>query len=269
MSTDFYKSFEDKYRGSCETIKSRLEVYRPFVTPLRELYPDAKALDLGCGRGEWLELLTEMGFVAEGVDNDEHMLKRCNHLGLKVHLSTAHAFLKNMPAESLAVISAFHLVEHISFPDLQELVSEALRVLVPGGLLIMETPNPENIVVGSCAFYMDPTHNRPIPPNLLSFLPEYYGYKNIKILRLQESKDLMKSPRLKLMDVLSGASPDYAVVAQKEAQDSILDATSQPFMKNYGLTIEQLAATYNRGINVHWLKYKWSSLMKKLLNLSK
>ncbi len=80
----------------------------------------------------------------------------------------------------------------------------------------METPNPENIVVATRDFYLDPTHQRPIPPQLLSFLPEFYGFARTKIIRLQESKDLEMRADLTLQDVLSGASPDYAVVAQKE-----------------------------------------------------
>lgn len=260
MNRDFYKSFEDKYRGSRELIKSRLEVYKSFILPLKSIYANACALDLGCGRCEWLEILTEAGFNAFGIDNDEHMLAEGKKLGFNLVCADAIEYLKTLDSESQVVISAFHLVEHIAFSDLQILVSEALRVLKPGGLLIMETPNPENIIVGSCAFYMDPTHNRPIPPNLLSFLPEYYGYKKNKILRLQESELLFNLPRLTLMDVLNGTSPDYAVIAQKDAEEDILNLTNQAFTKNYGLTLEQLATTYNRGINTLWLKNKWHKL---------
>ncbi|MDF1757097.1 MAG: class I SAM-dependent methyltransferase [Legionellaceae bacterium] len=257
LHANFYKSFEDKYRGSRELIKSRLQVYKPFIKSIQDIYPNSKTIDLGCGRCEWLEILTQSGFKATGVDRDENMLSLGVELGLDVHCANALDFLKNVDDNSQSIVSAFHLVEHIEFEELQTLVFEALRVLRPGGLLIMETPNPENIVVGTCAFYMDPTHKRPIPPNLLAFLPEYYGYKNYKILRLQESKDLMKSLRFKLMDVLNGASPDYAVIAQKDAESDLLNITNSAFEKNYGLTLEQLAATYQRGINVQWIKNKF------------
>lgn len=83
-----------------------------------------------------------------------------------------------------------HIVEHIPFEDIQTLVQEAFRVLTPAGLLILETPNPENIQVATSGFYIDPTHTRPIPSQLLSFLPEYYGFKRTKILRLQEENNL-------------------------------------------------------------------------------
>ena len=89
-------------------------------------------------------------------------------------------------------------------------------MLMPGGLLILETPNPENLVVGTSHFYLDPTHQRPIPPELLSFLPEYYGFAKLKTLRLQERRELSGGKAPTLFDVLDGVSPDCAVVAQKE-----------------------------------------------------
>lgn len=169
MNDGFYHAFEERFRGSRDLIKSRLRVYLPFVEPLRGLNKDAKAVDLGCGRGEWLELLQELKFDAQGVDLDDGMLKICREVGLKVQTIDAIAFLKKLPDASHVVISGFHIVEHIQFIDLQVLVQEALRVLMPGGILILETPNPENIIVGTSSFYLDPTHQRPIPPQLLSF----------------------------------------------------------------------------------------------------
>ena len=149
-----------------------------------------------------------------------------------------------MPDECQTIISAFHVVEHVSFEQLQSIVSQALRVLRPGGILIMETPNPENIVVGTRDFYLDPTHERPIPPKLLSFLPEFYGFARTKVIRLQEAKDLAERLDLTLQDVLSGASPDYAVVAQKRAVTSLLSQLDDPFKIEYGLSLESLTGLY-------------------------
>lgn len=262
MDIEFYKAFEDKYRGSRELIKSRLEVYLPFIKPLLQVYPDAQALDLGCGRGEFLELLVENGYQASGVDLDKQMLLQAEKLGLRVSCVNAIDYLQTLQENSQVVISAMHLVEHISFAHLQDLVKTALKVLKPGGILIMETPNPENIMVGCCSFYMDPTHNRPIPPNLLEFLPEYYGYKTSKVLRLQEPAHLKRKLRISLLDVLNGASPDYAVVAQKDADEDILRCLHPAFAKNYGMTIEHLATNYQRAINGEWVKSKLNSLRK-------
>lgn len=242
---DFYHAFEYRYRGSRELIKSRLRVYVPFVEPLKSACSAHKAIDLGCGRGEWLELLQELGYDARGVDLDDQMLSACRQLGLNVQTEDVIGFLKALPSESQLVVSAFHLVEHIPFADLQTLVQEALRVLRPGGLLIMETPNPENIVVGATNFYLDPTHQRPIPPQLLSFLPEYYGFSQVKTLRLQEPKALASDKSPSLIDVFKGVSPDYAIVAQKGGDESTIAATRNAFATEYGLTLENLAARYD------------------------
>ncbi|MCP3720346.1 bifunctional 2-polyprenyl-6-hydroxyphenol methylase/3-demethylubiquinol 3-O-methyltransferase UbiG [Paraburkholderia sp. CNPSo 3281] len=245
----FYRSFEERYRGSRELIKSRLSVYLPFIRPLRSVYPDAGAVDLGCGRGEWLEILNQAGVQTVGVDLDQGMLTACHELGLTVEHGDALAYLSGLPDESQVVVSAFHVVEHISFDQLQTLVREALRVLKPGGLLIMETPNPENIVVATRNFYLDPTHQRPIPPDLLAFVPDYYRFARTKTLRLQESPELATSKNISLQDVLSGASPDYAIVAQKRAADDVLALLDSCFSQEYGLTLESLAARYDGRID--------------------
>jgi len=84
MSDSFYRAFEEKYCGPRSLIKSRLEAYRPFITPLLIGFPNAHAIDLGCGRGEWLELLQENQFEAQGVNLDDGMLAACTELGLNV-----------------------------------------------------------------------------------------------------------------------------------------------------------------------------------------
>ena len=215
MKLDFYRAFEEKYRGPRECIKLRLQVYRQFIEPIKTLYSDLKAVDLGCGRGEWLEVLGEAGFYPHGVDVDDGMLADCETLGLSYVKEDAIQHLKSLPNESQVVVSGIHIAEHLPFNALQALVIEALRIPKPCGLLILETPNPENIVVGATNFYLDPTHERPIPPELLIFLTDYYGFARSKILRLNEAPKLSNSDQVQLYDVISGASPDYAVIAQK------------------------------------------------------
>lgn len=250
MNTDFYQAFEKKYRGSTELIQTRLRVYFPFIEQLVKLSPDATAVDLGCGRGEWLKLLTEWGIDAQGVDIDEGMLALARKQGVKVHNREAIDFLKNLPEASQLIISGFHIAEHINFSQLQHLVQQALRVLKPGGLLILETPNPENIVVGTSTFYLDPTHKNPLPPLLLSFLPEYYGFTKVKILRLQEpSFSLEECEDITLLDVLSRVSLDYAIVAQKSGDSKLMKATQQAFDVNYGLQLKNLANLYDQQID--------------------
>ena len=240
----FYRAFEDRHRGSRELIKSRLNVYKQFIDPLLEIEKNPCAIDLGCGRGEWLEVLGEMGVAAIGVDLDEGMLAACADRGLTGVYGDAIEYLSSLGDASQIVVTAFHVVEHISFENLQRLTREAHRVLRPGGLLIMETPNPENIFVATCNFYLDPTHIKPIPPELLVFMAEYSGYSRAKIIRLQESRQVLQSQALTLNDVLGGASPDYAIVAQKSAIQEIYSLCDAAFSRDFGTNAINLATRY-------------------------
>ena len=249
-SAGFYCAFEERFRGTRDTIKERLKVYLPFVTPLLELHQPAIALDLGCGRGEWLELMRDKGFEVQGVDLDEGMCQFSRERDLPVLQEEAVSYLKAMDDESYSIVSGFHIAEHLPFEALQGLVAEALRVLRRGGLLILETPNPENIVVGTTSFYLDPTHRQPLPPDLLAFLPEYHGFARTKILRLQESQALINNPDVSLFAVLSGVSPDYAVVAQKDGSEELFNVLNTAFSAEYGLTLETLSGKYQERIDV-------------------
>lgn len=248
MSSDqnnFYKAFEDQHRGSRETIKARLAVYVPFIKKIQEAHPNAIALDLGCGRGEWLELLKDNQLTASGVDLDDGMLSACRSRGLNVQTGDAIAHLKSLPADSLSIVSGFHIAEHLSLDDLQTLIKEAHRTLKPAGLLILEAPNTENLVVGTSSFYLDPTHQRPLPSALLGFLVGYLGFARSKVLGVQESVPLREEHGpTSLFAVLSGVSPDFAVIAQKAGDVSAIASFDALFAKEYGLSLELLANRY-------------------------
>lgn len=283
MSDNFYKAFEDQFRGSRELIKQRLRAYQPFIENLPKLDQSGTALDLGCGRGEWLEILGEFKLNASGVDLDEGMLSDCRKLGLKVEQGNALTKLSAQADNSLVLISGFHLAEHLSNADLQTLVKESYRVLKPGGLLILETPNTENISVATINFYFDPSHLRPIPAKLLQFLTLHFGFARSKIIGLQESVELRDGTQTpSLFQVLNDVSPDYAVIAQKAADINTLNHFDIAFEKRYGLHLDELAARYDADIQariakiedqhdqirkilwpVIWLKKKWSSLTGK------
>lgn len=240
-SNNFYRAFEEKHRGSRELIKSRLRAYLPFIEKLKEFDFNLKAVDLGCGRGEWLELLNENGYEVQGVDLDAGMLEACQSRGFDVTQKDAIQALQELPSNSLNIVSGFHIAEHLPFDVLQLLVEESLRVLKPGGFLILETPNPENIKVATEYFYLDPTHIRPIPQELLSFLAEYCGFKRTKILRLQEPKELHYIHSVTLYQVIDGVSADYAVIAQKQASDELLSNFDTLFLEHSGLSLHTLA----------------------------
>lgn len=266
MSTPFYRAFEDRHRGSRELIKGRLTVYLPFIEHLIEIYPDSLVIDVGCGRGEWLELLGEHGVDARGIDQDLGMLEACQSLGLPAEQGDALEALRAMPDESVAAVTGFHIAEHIPFEQLQELFAEAFRIIKPAGLLILETPNAENLVVGTHNFYLDPTHERPIPQLLLSFLAEHAGFFRNKILRLQEDPQLLKEDHVSLFQVLGGVSPDYAVVAQKNDQIERLSLFDDLFEKEFGVSLGFLAKKYDdkRDKGLWELKMKLENFEKEV-----
>jgi O-antigen chain-terminating methyltransferase len=250
VSKGFYRAFEDRYRGPRELIVRRLKVYLPFLEAIKDNVADARAVDLGCGRGEWLELLQQNGFDAIGIDQDEGMLAACKERDLRANLGDALSYLRSLPTSSVALVSGFHIAEHLTFSNLQLVVGEALRVLMENGLLILETPNPENVVVATNDFFIDPTHQRPLPTQLLAFLVEHHGFGRVKILRLQESSELANKENLSLWDVLSGASPDFAVIAQKtRAADLTSHEYDSVFEKNFGLDLKTLAVRYEQGLS--------------------
>ncbi|WP_050605815.1 bifunctional 2-polyprenyl-6-hydroxyphenol methylase/3-demethylubiquinol 3-O-methyltransferase UbiG [Ruegeria sp. 6PALISEP08] len=213
MTDTFYRDLEAQFRGDPSHILSRLRVYQPFLTPLACQEGGAQALDLGCGRGEWLEILEEAGLSARGVDIDKAMLDVARDKGLAVESMEALTAIRALPDNTLALVSAFHLIEHLPFDEVRELVEEARRVLRPGGLLILETPNPENPLVGLVNFHLDPTHVRPLPPILTSFLTEHAGFSRNVVLRLQGSEPKDETAA-HLISLLTDVSLDYAVVAQ-------------------------------------------------------
>ncbi|WP_427913606.1 methyltransferase domain-containing protein [Ramlibacter sp. MMS24-I3-19] len=249
--SDFYSAFEARFRGSRELIAARLRGYEPFLLPLAALYPGGSAVDLGCGRGEWLELLGQAGFKATGVDLDDSMLAACRERQLDVIHADAVEHLQRLPDASQALVSAFHVVEHIPFESLRTLVREAHRVLQPGGLLILETPNIENLVVGSSSFYLDPTHLRPVHPLLLTFVVEEGGFARTKLLRLN-GDPLPTSADIGLGHVFGGVSPDCSVVGQKAAHAASDPAFAPAFEADWGVSLAQACGAYDGAIRAQW-----------------
>jgi len=210
---DLYVSFEDKFRGSRDDIKKRQSYYLPIVKSVIKKREEELIVDIGCGRGEWLELLRENGFRARGVDLNRLMVKESKALNLDVIEEDGIEFLRSLESNSISIVTGFHIVEHLHFETLIELFDESYRVLRDGGLIIFETPNPENIIVGSCTFYIDPTHKNPIPPVTLEFLIKNRGFRDIKIHRLHP----IKEPSF--IDILNGEDLNNLIFASTKAQD--------------------------------------------------
>jgi O-antigen chain-terminating methyltransferase len=249
MDDPFYTQFEARFRGSRTEIKKRQSVYLPLLASLREVFPDGSLLDLGCGRCEWLELASEAGWQAIGVDTDAGMLAHAAALGLNVQQAEALDYLRALPEASSAIVTSFHVVEHFPFAVLQDFIRETHRVLQPGGVLILETPNPENIFVGTCSFYVDPTHRTPLPPELLHFLVQNCGFINCRIVRLNEFPIGTPPTDFSMVRVLYGVSPDFAVIAQKRADPSLTPALQWP-PASLGCSLMEMAVSFDRGLHL-------------------
>lgn len=180
--SSMYPAFEEVLRGPESVIRERARGYLVDVEKVAQLGP---LLDLGCGRCEWLSLLRESGIDAYGIDTNEQFVKSGIERGLDARLADAVEHLKSLPEGKLGAITAFHLVEHIGTDAVIELLDLSIRALQPGGLLVLETPDPENLVVGASSFYLDPTHLHPIPPKLLEFLVRSRGFSDVEIRELK------------------------------------------------------------------------------------
>lgn len=260
---NFYRAFEDKYRGSQASIKLRLRTYSPLIEKIKEEYEGVNSLDLGCGRGEWMSLLTELGVETLGIDLDDSMLSECRIRDLTVENADIISFLQACGTDSYHIITAFHIVEHLAFDDLCTVIDNAIRVLKPGGVLILETPNPENLIVGTNNFYLDPTHNKPIPALLLSFICGYYGLENNYIMRLQHPEGLLEKKNYGLYDVITGVSFDYAVIAQKKDPSSVELDINKILGDKSGYNLEVLSCLYDKRI-----ESKFEELNNKLQSIS-
>jgi 2-polyprenyl-3-methyl-5-hydroxy-6-metoxy-1,4-benzoquinol methylase len=216
-----YLAFEDAFRGSRGEIKKRVSEYLPLLTGKQIGTSQMPVLDLGCGRGEWLEVLGENGLTALGLDSNESCVRECHARGLKnVRTADALSFLGELPEQSQGAVTAFHVVEHMPFRTILNLLDEAVRVLKPGGMLILETPNPANLIVGANTFYLDPTHVRPLPADLLRFFVESRGFCSVEIRPLHPFPACFRlegeanSAATVLNDLVYGAR-DYAIVAER------------------------------------------------------
>ncbi|RUX51407.1 MAG: methyltransferase domain-containing protein [Mesorhizobium sp.] len=233
---ELYKAFEDRFRGSRELVKERLKVYQPLLAQVpRQAEGPCLAIDLGCGRGEWLEVLGEAGLEAVGVDTNARMAQEATDRGHKIELQDALEYLGGRPDSSVAVVSAFHMVEHVPTDYLIELLDECRRVLIDDGLLILETPNPENISVGTHTFHLDPTHKSPLPPALLEFLVGQAGFAETAILRLNGAPMIEAGPIERSVHLMFEVARDYACLARKRAAEGsealaafVGTATQQP-----------------------------------------
>lgn len=214
------RAFAERFRGSPEHVRDGQSAYlRWFPDPA-----SGPVLDLGCGRGEFLDLLRERGIPAIGIESDPAMVEVARARGLDVRRGDAVAELRGAEDASLGGVVAFQVIEHLPFPRLLELLAVARRKLRPGGRLVLETVNVQSVFPWTRAWSMDPTHRHPVHPQTLGFLAEQAGFADVETVfcgpvdertRLEEGQDLDRESRnaRRLNDLLF-APQDYALVAR-------------------------------------------------------
>ena len=218
---DFLAALEVSFRGPVDVLRAQLaEDYLATVQDLCvALGVNGPCLDLGCGRGVWMELLRAEGFEAQGVDLNAAAVDEARIKGLQVQERDALEWLRAQPDNSALLVTAFHLMEHVPFALRLALVTECQRVLRPGGMLIMETPNPENIWVATHTFHHDPTHSQPLTPDSLEFLVNYCGLETVAVPRLHpypvEAGLPGDGPVALRLNHMTCGGQDFAVLARK------------------------------------------------------
>ena len=224
MATNYYLDFENSFRGERDKIINRLSIYDQLIEAIVDTNPSPKLVDIGCGRGEWLQKWSNRFNDICGIDSDKKMIETCMDNNLNVIEGDATEALSKFANQSVNIITVFHLIEHLTHEKLLELLIECKRVLSDDGVLIMETPNIDNLLVSTKSFHIDPTHINLIHPDLIAFDINKVGFSNVKTYDIN-CGPLKNASHLKITRVLNGTAQDLCIVAtkQKETFDKLID----------------------------------------------
>lgn len=227
---EFYHCFEEKFRGPMDEIRDRLRIYIPLIQHHLPDWSQGRFIDVGSGRGEWLDILKENGaqdYV--GVDLNERQNVICTANGHTTVCMDCISYLMEQPENSVNLITGFQIIEHLFMSDLMELLRQCYRTLKQGGMILFETQNPRNLIVGADTFYIDPSHKRPLAPEMVEFFVEWSGFKRIQCIdvnscanwtllsvpnKSQELHELFQ--RFNDVNFKLFGPQDYAVFAMKE-----------------------------------------------------
>ena len=225
-----YLVFENQHRGTEQEIKERLQEY------LRYFTESSQVLDIGCGRGEFLELLREHGIEGYGIDSNQHTVAYCSQKGLHAQQTDVFAHLNALPDGGLDGIFMAHVIEHFDARGMQQLLQTCFDKLAPHKYLVVETPNPGSLYALSHYFYKDVTHRNPLPAETVEFFLKCAGFQDVQIVYKNPFPQKYLLPELNLdhismpdllgvgkqlnenirhlNDVLYGY-PDYGIIARK------------------------------------------------------
>jgi len=185
-----YSQFEDQFRGPEGLVKERQKIYLDYLNKSLEV------LDIGCGRGEFLELLGENGFRAKGIDSSSQMVARCRAKGLDVEQAEAVSYIKQYGGK-LGNVFLSQIVEHMDYKDTYTLLKAAWEKMVHEAVILIETINPGSFYAQSRAYVIDPTHVGLVSPETLSYTFQKVGFRNLRIIY---KSPVPKAERLNLIN---------------------------------------------------------------------
>jgi 2-polyprenyl-3-methyl-5-hydroxy-6-metoxy-1,4-benzoquinol methylase len=218
-----YTGFENRFRGSEPEVRKQQEKLAGHFRP------GGKVLDLGCGRGEFLEILKSRGISGSGVDANGRMVKICRDKGLDVRRADILEALAGEPDGSLDGVFSSQVIEHLAPATLKRMIELAYAKLAPGGVLLLETVNPTSVFALVQIYFLDMTHRQPVHPQALNYLMESSGFEDVAI---EETADLaaerlqpvpgadaaasVLNRDIDRLNALLFAAPNYAAVGKKK-----------------------------------------------------
>lgn len=200
-----YSTFEERHRGTPEAVRSLLARYLPEFDGRRQV------VDLGSGRGEFVGMLNARGIPAYGVDSDASQVAVARERRLDVRREDALEHLRGLTPGAIDGAFSSQVAEHLTTNELVQLVDLVYRRLAPGGVFVMETPNPESLFIFATFFYVDLTHNKPVHPEALRWTFEACGFEDVRIVR---SQPVPEGARLAQLPEALRTEPGWDVVAR-------------------------------------------------------
>ncbi|MSO29930.1 MAG: class I SAM-dependent methyltransferase [Acidobacteria bacterium] len=215
LGSAVYLGFEDRFRGTTGTIRERLEPYMPLFAATTDV------LDIGCGRGELLELFRDNGVAARGIDANQAMVEECRSRGLAVEQADAAGYLEAQTDGSLGGIAAIQVVEHFEPAYLVRVLGLAYQKLRPGAPLVLETINAACWMAFFETYLRDLTHARPLHPDTLRYLVQASGFTSVNVEYRQRVTD---ADRLEQVVVSAADVATAAIAAAVNAHADKLNA---------------------------------------------
>ena len=247
MESDFYFEFENKFRGDQDAISKALGIYDSLIHQTLNHVSNPKILDIGCGRGEFLEKWKKYIPNVLGIENDSRMVSVCESKGLNIIENNALEALQILPDNSISLITIFHMVEHLEYNQLFQILVECSRILQKNGVLIIETPSIDNLIVSTNSFYLDHSHKTHINAESFSFMIENNGFVKAKHYFLRGGP-LQNTEHNKLTRLLNGVAQDLLFVATKSqfmADDLFNINNTWELQLNVGITTMKAAIEYD------------------------